>query len=319
MSLYQKVRFKSLDEIVGNKHTVSSLRSIVRKKNHPHVYLFYGPSGCGKTSLTRILAKEFRCDEMHVYEYNAANTRSIDDVRSISELSNVSPIGGGNKCFIIDESHQLTKAAQQCLLKVLEDYPNYCYFMLCTTEPQNLIDTIRTRCAKYELTTLNKRKIQELLNSICQKEEIKVEEELIELISLTCEGSPRNAINTLEQISNMDPLDAADFIQSGSVRDSNIIELCKLLAADPLYRLKKWKTIFAHFDLIEDDSEKVRRTILKFFLNKLKECESEELDKARNYSAMMQKFAMSTFYGGKSQLGAQIANVVFNNKENNND
>jgi DNA polymerase-3 subunit gamma/tau len=149
MALYQKVRPGTLEEIVGNQRTIKAIAKMVESKEKPHSILMQGGSGCGKTTVARIIAKIFGSDESSIFESNAANTRGIDDIREIARTAPLSTLGNKPKTYIIDESHQLTKPAQQALLKVLEDPPERCYFILCTTDPQNLIPTIRCLRRNY--------------------------------------------------------------------------------------------------------------------------------------------------------------------------
>jgi hypothetical protein len=140
---------------------------------------------------------------------------------------------------------------------------------------------------------------------VCKKEGIKVSDEIIDAISLTCDGSPRAAIVSLEQVAGIDDVDTAiEVLVKGTSKDSNVIELCKLLLASQEVRHKKWKQILEVFTKIDAENETIRRSILTFIFNKLTRCDDEL--QAKDLAKLLDIFSISTYYGGKSQLGALI-------------
>lgn len=314
--LYQTVRPQNLSEIVGNSVTVGALRTMLRKpsEERPHTILLKGPSGCGKTTVARILAKEFGSIDLSTIELNAANTRGIDTIREISGSAFLIGLGGKSKTYIFDESHQLTSPAQEALLKVIEDNPPHCYFILCTTEPQNIIKTVRNRCAEYELSLLPRQEIIKVLEIVCEKKKLDIDKDIIEAISYTSEGSPRVALVSLEQVAEVKDVDQAlELLVKGTEKDLNVIDLCKLLLANSNVRRKKWKQIIETFSNISEDPERVRRSILTFMFNKL--CKCEEIDEAKDISNLMTIFSYSVYYGGKSQLASLVMKACFGDRE----
>lgn len=312
MSLYQEVRPTKLEEIVGNTATVGALRRMLREKssNQPHAILLKGPTGCGKTTIARILAKEFGSTKESIFEYNAANTKGIEVVRDIATKVFLLGLGGATKTYIIDESHELTSPAQECFLKVLEDTPKHCYFIFCTTDPDRLIATVRNRCVEYAVSTLIGKELKEVLERACDKKKLDIHEDVIDAIVMRCDGSPRAALGLLEKVfttSNVD--EALELIEKGTLRDPDVIALLKLLVNGPDQRSKKWKYIIEVFSAIDEDSEKVRKSILTFLFNKLKKQESEE--DAKDITHLLSIFSTSTYYGGKAQLGALVARACF--------
>jgi DNA polymerase III gamma/tau subunit len=318
--LYQEVRPNSLDKIVGNASTLSSLIKMLQQPENkrPHAILLKGPSGCGKTTVARILAKEYGSTELTTIELNGANTRGIDTVREIASNIHLSGIGGSVKTYILDESHQATAAAQEALLKIIEDCPPHCYFILCTTEPQNIIKTVRNRCAEYELGLLSNSQIKELLQSVCDSKQIKLHADILEGIICTCEGSPRAALVSLEQVRNMEDVgEAFELLVKGSEKDVNLINFMKMFLMAPEIRQQRWKQILLKFADLEGDNEIIRKSIMTFLINKLKELKEENLEIAKDYAKLIELFGQNTYYSGKSGLAALVVKACLGEKEYN--
>lgn len=312
--LYQNARPTKLDEIVGNSITIGALKRLLRQSSdkRSHAILLRGPSGCGKTTIARILAREFGSSEQGTIELNAANTRGIDTVRTVATNAHLVGMGSSTKTYIFDESHELTKPAQEALLKVIEDNPLHCYFILCTTEPQNIIKTVLNRCSEYEVGLLGSKEIHELLIGAVKKLDITIDPQILEGISYICEGCPRTSLVQLEQVIDVKDVDEAlELLVKGTERDVNVIDLCKLLMMAPEVRQKKWKQIIVTYSLIDEDGEKVRRSILTFLFNRLKKIENENIEDAKDITRLLSIFSQSVYYGGKGQLGALIARACF--------
>jgi len=310
--LYQLIRPKSLEEVVGNLTTIKALEELIKRpsEQRSHAILFHGPSGCGKTTLARILAKEFGSHDSGVIELNAANTRGIDTIREVASDVHLRGLGSSVKTHIFDEAHQITPSAQEALLKVIEDGPAHCYFILSTTEPEKIIKTVRNRCSEYEVGILSSEKILELLSKATEKLDIDVKNEVLEAISYTCEGCPRTALVQLEQVIGIEDVnEALELLVRGSERDANIIDLCKMLLMTSELREKKWKKIITMVSLLNDDTEKIRKSILTFLFNSLKKV--NDVEDAKDITHLLKIFSQSTYYGGKGQLGALVAQACF--------
>lgn len=267
--LYQDVRPTALTEVVGNKATVMALKNLIGKKERPHCFLLYGSSGTGKTTCARILCKEFGCEDSGVFEFNAANTRGIDTVREVTETVYTSCLGSTNKAYIFDESHQLTKPAQEALLKVIEDCPTTVYFFFCTTAPEQLIKTIRNRCAEFCLSKLRKDEVKQLIEDACKKKNITILPELVEALCFVSDGTPRTTLMLLEKVVGLEYDDALNVLEQGFESDVEINELIKLLKLAPEKRKEKIQDIMYLFDVLCDDSEKMRNKILSIFYEQM--------------------------------------------------
>ena len=304
--LYQKVRPIDLDQMIGNKSTVSALKTLLKQKiNMPHVFLFHGPSGCGKTTLARIVANEVGCNTNSIIELNAANTRGIETIRNITKEACLLPMYSDTKCYIFDESHQLTKPAQQALLKVLEDYPKHCYFIFCTTEPQNIIKTIRNRCTEFAVSLLRKSEKMQLLNSIKKQESLSVDDIILEAIEVTCSGSPREMLVALEKVFYIEDVDEAlEVLIRDSEKNSKIQDLLNILMLVPEKRVDKWQKALDVLDDLDNDSEQIRRSLMQGLYRKL--LSSSDISLAINISDVMEILTQSTFSGGKPQLAQMV-------------
>lgn len=220
MSFFIKHRPKEFKEFIGNSSIVKSVKSLVEKKEVPHSWMFTGNSGCGKTTLARLVAKTLGAKPSAIFEINASDMRGIDGVRDIlSTIAYASP-GSPVKVYILDECHQLTKDAQNALLKSLEDAPNHVYFILCTTDPQKLISTIRTRCKEFKLKPLGEDAMLKLLMETCEKESkvfdsINFQTDVYSEIISAAGGSPRLALNMLEKAVNAKTIDEVRDLISG--------------------------------------------------------------------------------------------------------
>jgi len=312
MSLYQSIRPSKLDDLVGNVATIGALSSMLRKPSElrPHTILLKGPSGCGKTTIARILAVEFGSSQLGTYEINAADTRGIDEARKISSGAKFSSFGGVSKTYIINEAHKLTKDAIDELLEIWEDTPSHCYFVLTTTDPSVIPPVVKTRCAEYEVNLLSRKEIVQILERACRVKGLEVSATLLEAISFTCEGSPRAALVSLEQVLDIENEDEAlELLVSGTERDSTILDLLKFLIMYPEERRKKWKRGIEIVTSISEDSERVRAAILTFLFNKLKKCKDEK--EVKDLGHLLEIFSTNTYYGGKSQLAGLVIKACF--------
>ena len=258
--LYQKSRPQKLSEIVGNEFAVRGLASTLRSLDHPHVFLLIGPSGTGKTTLARIVASEVGATDTNIVEINAANTRGIDTVRELELQSRYSPFNSSTRVIIMDECHQLTVQAMNSLLKLLEDVPSYQYYILCSTDPERIIKTIRNRCTIYETKLLSDAQIIVVIQSACNRVSIPLLDiDKLEIAVEMANGCPRRALVLAEQLADADlnELELSDIKET----KAEIILLCRTL----LNTKHKWDTLVDAVKELEPlDYEAARRVIMGY-------------------------------------------------------
>ena len=300
--LHLKYRPDDLKSFVGNESMIKSLSSVIsRKEGVPHAILFSGPSGCGKTTLARILQKGFNCSSQDFTELNAANVRGIDTIREINKTARFAPMISSCRIFLLDEAHKLTNDAQNALLKLLEDTPSHVYFILCTTEPEKLIKTIRTRCTHFQVSSLPDRVIvSSLLKDVCEKEKVDLPKEALTEIAKISEGSPRQALVILDSVIDIETdEDLLKAIQDYSVRKSVIFDLSNALLGK-----SKWKDIIKILSSLDMEPENVRYSILGIMNNKLMKGENNKA------SYIIEEFLESFMYSKKAGLTNACYRVV---------
>lgn len=230
-SLYRKYRPLTFDSVVGQRHVVSTLEHAVAEGRLSHAYLFCGPRGTGKTTMARILAKALLCQQAEgaraqgasgcmpdgtcpeceaiaagthpdVYELDAASRTGVDNVREeIINSVSFAPVRGAYKVYIIDEVHMLSPAAFNALLKTLEEPPAHVVFILCTTDPQKILETILSRCQRFDFHRISMEDIEGRLHYVCEQEGFECDEEALQIVARHARGGMRDALSTLEQLS----------------------------------------------------------------------------------------------------------------------
>lgn len=230
-SLYRKYRPLTFDSVVGQQHIVSTLEHAITEGRLSHAYLFCGPRGTGKTTMARILAKALLCrnaeaaraegasgcmpdgtceeceliaegNHPDVYELDAASRTGVDNVREeIINSVNFAPVRGKYKIYIIDEVHMLTTAAFNALLKTLEEPPAHVIFVLCTTDPQKILETILSRCQRFDFHRIGNEDIAHRLSYVCEQEGFDYDDEALAIVAHHAKGGMRDALSTLEQLS----------------------------------------------------------------------------------------------------------------------
>ena len=200
-ALYRKYRPSSLEELVGQPDAVQLISEQIKNSNLSHAYLFSGPRGVGKTSLARIIATTIGCDPVFdITEIDAASHNKVDDVRELNDSVNfIASSPGKKRVFILDEVHMLSNAASNAFLKTLEEPPEHVIFILATTEPERVIETIRSRTTQIAFKRIKNDDIITSLEKISKAEKIKLSKDVLEYIANQSDGSLRDAINLFEQ------------------------------------------------------------------------------------------------------------------------
>ena len=200
-ALYRKYRPSSLEELVGQSDAVQLISEQIKNSNLSHAYLFSGPRGVGKTSLARIIATTIGCDPVFdITEIDAASHNKVDDVRELNDSVNfIASSPGKKRVFILDEVHMLSNAASNAFLKTLEEPPEHIIFILATTEPERVIETIRSRTTQIAFKRIKNADIITSLEKISKAEKIKLSKAVLEYIANQSDGSLRDAINLFEQ------------------------------------------------------------------------------------------------------------------------
>jgi len=260
--LYLDYRPGEWGEVLGNKETVAALQTIKDKPKPPKAILFIGPSGCGKTTLARLLAADVGIHDMDLVELDSADFRGIDTIRGIRESMAFAPSKGSYRGWILDEVHQLTKDAQNALLKALEDTPKHVYFFLCTTDPQKLLPTIRTRCTDYVVEQLSEELLVQLMEEILEAEGKAVPSEVLGQIARDATGSPRLALVILEKVVDLPEKDMLAAAERQAEVENEVVELCRLLVAG---KKAKWKDIINVLKGLKgQDPESIRYAVLGY-------------------------------------------------------
>jgi DNA polymerase III gamma/tau subunit len=260
-TLDKKYRSQDFTEFFGNDATINSLTTVLnRSDNIPGAILLQGPSGCGKTTLARIIISMLGADKKDTKQYNISNTRGIDHARSIVKYVQVAP-WGKYKIIVLNECHKATKEFQNAILEVLEEPPPGVHFILCTTEPNMLLKTVRTRCTTYTVGLLGMREMTNLLNWVAEGEAVEIDATVAKAITASAEGSPRRALVMYDAVIDMEsPVTQLDAIAKFNFSEVATIDLCRALAAG-----KPWKEVAGLIKALEEEPESVRRAILGYF------------------------------------------------------
>jgi len=252
-ALYRKYRPQSFDEVVGQEAVVRTLKNAIAGGQVRQAYLFAGPRGTGKTSMARILAKSLNCEQgptatpdgtchacraiaagtsLDVIEMDAASQRGIDDIREIRDRVVLQPVEGRYKVYILDEAHQLTDAAWNALLKLIEEPPPHLVFVFCTTDLSKVLPTVRSRCQTFVFQRPRLQDLVTVLTRVSEGEAIDAPQQALSLIARAARGSFRDATSTLDQLAAA--TEKAITVQSvlqllGTVEEDALFRLCDLV------------------------------------------------------------------------------------------
>jgi DNA polymerase-3 subunit gamma/tau len=245
----RKWRPQTFSDLVGQSHVTSTLANAIKNNRVAHAYIFSGARGVGKTTAARILAKALNCvngptaepcgecdsckeiaagTSLDVIEIDAASNRGIDQIRELREMVRYAPAASRSKVVLLDEAHMLTSEASNALLKTLEEPPDRVIFVMATTEPENLADTIRSRSQHFHFRALTFAEITGRLEEIAKKENLTIEPGALAVIARMAEGSLRDALSLLEQ---------ARAYCGDNISDKEVRELLGVVPEDSLNEL----------------------------------------------------------------------------------
>lgn len=287
-SLYLKYRPKTLENIFGNEDVISALSGMLDAPDTcPHSFLLHGPTGCGKTTIGRIIAERLGCKGNDLREMDTADFRGIDTIREVRKQSQYKPLEGKVRVWILDEVHQTTREAQHALLKMLEDTPKHVYFILCTTDPQKLLPTIKGRCSQFQVKQLNDRQMMKLLRRVVKSEEANLAKPVYEQIIQDALGHPRNALQILDKVLRTEDDKRLDIAKQAAEEHSQSIELCRALLQGGAAGWAKVRNILN--GLKDQDAESVRRHVLGY-------CQAVLLKSENDRAAAVMEEFLEPFY-----------------------
>jgi DNA polymerase-3 subunit gamma/tau len=271
LNLTRKWRSRTFDGIVGQSLVVRMLKNSLYLDRYFPVYLFSGQRGCGKTTTARIFSAAVNCEQLPHFqkdprtisvpclvcqscvalfegrhpdfiEIDAASHTGVDNVRQIIEAASLLPLLGRKKIYLIDEAHMLSKAAFNAFLKILEEPPRSVLFILATTDPHKIIDTVRSRCFQVFFGPVTTEEVVAHLKELCTKESIAYQEEALALIGTHTEGSVRDAINLLERVRFAHPTVNKQAVLDvlGYIDDAQLIELMKAVLDESTEQVLSW-------------------------------------------------------------------------------
>ena len=220
-ALYRKYRPKDFDSVVGQDAIIQTLRNSIIHHNFSHAYMFFGPRGTGKTTVSKIFARNINCTSpkdgnacekcdsckvsfshecVDIIEIDAASNNGVDEIRELKSNITLVPSQLTYKVYIIDEVHMLSTGAFNALLKTLEEPPEHAVFILATTDPQKVPETIISRCQCFSFKRISDEVVKERLQFVCKKEKIDIDEKVLEKIATLSDGGMRDALGSLDKL-----------------------------------------------------------------------------------------------------------------------
>ena len=268
-ALYRKYRPHIFDDVIGQESIIKTLKNSIINKKYGHAYMFFGPRGTGKTTISKIFARSVNClnpidgnscgkcknclnsyekECVDIIEMDAASNNGVDEIRELRNKISLVPAELNYKVYIIDEVHMLSIGAFNALLKTLEEPPEHAIFILATTDPQKVPDTIISRCQCFSFSRISENKIVERLKYVCEKENIDISDDVLLDIAISSDGGLRDALGMLDKLSvyTTNKITYDDYISvSGLVTKSEIKKLAiNILNGDMTYVLQTINNLY---------------------------------------------------------------------------
>ena len=297
-ALYRKYRPKDFDSVVGQDHIVKTLKNSIKYQTFSHAYMFFGSRGIGKTTVSKIFARNVNCLDskdglacgkcsncknsfsnecVDIIEIDAASNNGVDDIRDLKSKVSLVPAELKYKVYIIDEVHMLSIEAFNALLKTLEEPPSHAIFILATTDPQKVPDTIISRCQCFSFQRISPEIIVNKLVEICKKEKIKIDSDVLYNIAVFSEGGLRDSIGLLDKLISFNPnnITMDDFISiNGIISDDKIRDFVSFIFTGDV------KNVLLYISDFENDGKNLiqiyiqllnylRKLVVDYFINNI--------------------------------------------------
>ena len=289
-ALYRKYRPKDFDSVVGQDAIIKTLKNSIINQNFSHAYMFFGPRGTGKTTVSKIFARNVNCleskdgiacgkcdhckasfskDCIDIIEIDAASNNGVDEIRELKNKISLVPSELKYKVYIIDEVHMLSIGAFNALLKTLEEPPEHAIFILATTDPQKVPETIISRCQCFSFKKISNDIIRKKLEEVCKSEKIKIDDEVLENIAIFSDGGLRDALGLLDKLTSYtnNKITMEDFIEVNGIISNN--DISKFIDSIMNGNIKGVLKEIAEFDNNGKNLIQIMVQILNYSRNKL--------------------------------------------------
>lgn len=338
VALYRAYRPGRFDEVSGQEHIVKTLKNAIINNKVAHAYLFSGPRGTGKTSIAKIIAKAINCPNQEggepcgvcpicqginkgsvtdVIEIDAASNNGVDEIRDIRDKVKYLPAECKYKVYIIDEVHMLTQGAFNALLKTLEEPPAHAVFILATTEVHKVIPTIISRCQRFDFKGVSVKDISDRIRFICEKENVKIDEDAITLIAENADGGMRDALSLLDEAISYsgDKVSSKDVYEvSGNVDYDNLMGF-----AENIYN-KDSSKVLEILDKVIEAGKEVPRIVSDLIglyrdmlLYKNSDKEKKSIFKKQDFAALATRISNERIYFYLNVLNEASNNMRYTN------
>lgn len=278
LPFHRKYRPKDFSKVYGNKNVIKTLQTKV-EEGITTTYLLTGPRGTGKTTCGRIIAKELGCNlKIDFYELDLGDVGLKDKARKIKENLQFVSFSGGPKVYLLDECQEASAGFWQSMLKTLEEPPHNTFFILCTTDPQKLPITIKSRCSQFIFKQLTSKEMIKFLLNICKKENIDFDQKILKEISNKTDGIPREALILLDQIKGLqEDDDVYEAIANYVPNADDNVEVKELIYA--LMNGNSWKKISVILSRLDIEPESARYAVIGYLSKVLLNSDGSKADK----------------------------------------